>query len=108
MQGLVTRKGGSFKYTGCDMKSNYYIALEVLQGKWGNGTERRERLSTAGYDYTAVQSIVNALVKDGFIPPAENSAPTQQNSTPDQQNGDLLVIDFNPKQYKGIQVNILI
>lgn len=84
------------------MKSNYDIAVEVLQGKWGNGTDRRERLTAAGYDYSAVQSIVNALVKDGFTPPAEYTAP------PDQQNGELLVIDFDPKQYKGIQVNILI
>ena len=45
--------------------SNYDIALEVLTGKWGNGAERRSKLTAAGYDYQAVQSIVNSLVKDG-------------------------------------------
>lgn len=37
------------------------VAQEVLQGKWGNGTERKNRLTAAGYDYNAVQSAVNAL-----------------------------------------------
>ena len=45
-------------------KTNYQIACEVLDGKWGNGPERRERLEKAGYNYSAVQCIVNALVND--------------------------------------------
>ena len=40
-------------------KSNEEIAAEVIAGKWGNGTERQKRLSQAGYDYSAIQSIVN-------------------------------------------------
>ena len=40
-------------------KSNEEIASEVIAGKWGNGTERQKLLSQAGYDYSAVQSIVN-------------------------------------------------
>lgn len=32
-------------------------------GKWGNGQERRKRLYDAGYNPSAVQSIVNALVE---------------------------------------------
>lgn len=40
-------------------KSNEEIAAEVIAGKWGNGTERQNRLSQAGYDYSAIQSIVN-------------------------------------------------
>ena len=45
-------------------KSNYQIAQEVLDGKWGNGVERRTRLYEAGYDANAIQTIVNALVHD--------------------------------------------
>ena len=37
------------------------IAREVLQGKWGNGTDRKNRLESAGYDYTAVQNEVNRI-----------------------------------------------
>ena len=40
-------------------KSNEEIASEVIAGKWGNGAERQKLLSQAGYDYSAVQSIVN-------------------------------------------------
>lgn len=40
-------------------KSNEEIADEVIKGLWGNGTERKERLTKAGYDYDAIQDIVN-------------------------------------------------
>lgn len=43
-------------------KSNEEIANEVVAGLWGNGTERKERLTEAGYNYSEVQSIVNKLV----------------------------------------------
>lgn len=35
------------------------IAKEVWQGKWGNGQNRKDRLAAAGYDYAAVQALVN-------------------------------------------------
>lgn len=35
------------------------IADEVLAGKWGNGADRKKRLTDAGYDYDAVQNAVN-------------------------------------------------
>lgn len=43
-------------------KSADELAREVLQGKWGNGAERKRRLEAAGYDYAAVQKKVNQLV----------------------------------------------
>ena len=42
-------------------KSNEEIAREVIQGKWGNGQARKDAITKAGYDYAAVQSIVNRL-----------------------------------------------
>lgn len=44
-------------------KSNQEIANEVWQGKWGNGQERVDRLTKAGYDYTEIQKIVNSMNK---------------------------------------------
>ena len=44
-------------------KSNTEIAKEVINGKWGNGDERKERLTAAGYDYLAIQKIVNKLLE---------------------------------------------
>lgn len=44
-------------------KSVNALAKEVLAGKWGNGTDRKSRLTKAGYDYAKVQAAVNKLVK---------------------------------------------
>lgn len=41
-------------------KSNEEIANEVINGAWGNGEDRKNRLTQAGYDYRAIQDIVNA------------------------------------------------
>ena len=43
-------------------KSIDEIAQEVINGLWGNGQERKDRLTKAGYDYTSVQSKVNELI----------------------------------------------
>lgn len=40
-------------------KSNEEIANEVINGAWGNGEDRKKRLTAAGYDYNAVQHMVN-------------------------------------------------
>lgn len=43
-------------------KSVDEIAREVIRGEWGNGSDRRQRLEAAGYDYDAVQDRVNAIL----------------------------------------------
>lgn len=40
-------------------KTNAEIVKEVLEGKWGNGSERKKRLTAAGYDYDTIQRLVN-------------------------------------------------
>ena len=44
-------------------KSVDTLAREVIQGKWGNGTDRKNRLTAAGYNYSAVQKRVNERLK---------------------------------------------
>lgn len=44
-------------------KSVDEIAQEVINGKWGNGDDRKNKLTAAGYDYDAIQAKVNALLK---------------------------------------------
>lgn len=44
-------------------KSIDSIAREVIRGDWGNGDERKKKLTAAGYDYSAVQKKVNELLK---------------------------------------------
>lgn len=52
------------KPTPSPKKSNTEIAKEVIQGKWGNGAERKKRLEDAGYDYAAVQKEVERLLAE--------------------------------------------
>lgn len=40
-------------------KSNDEVANEVLAGAWGNGEDRKNRLSAAGYNPTDIQALVN-------------------------------------------------
>ena len=44
-------------------KSNEEIAREVIAGKWGNGDDRKNRLTQAGYNYSTIQSLVNTMLK---------------------------------------------
>jgi hypothetical protein len=43
-------------------KSVAVIAQEVIEGKWGNGQDRKNRLTAAGYNYDEVQNYVNKLL----------------------------------------------
>ena len=42
-------------------KSVDEVAKEVVQGLWGNGAERKQKLTEAGYNYSDIQSAVNKL-----------------------------------------------
>ncbi len=46
-----------------ETKSVAEVAKEVIAGKWGNGEDRKNRLTAAGYNYEEVQTKVNALLK---------------------------------------------
>ena len=56
-------RNGFHKKLSPSKKSVDEIAREVIHGDWGNGTERKNRISAAGYDYSAVQKRVNELLK---------------------------------------------
>ena len=43
---------------------NESLAKEVILGLWGNGAERKHRLEEAGYDYDAIQEIVNKKLNE--------------------------------------------
>ena len=44
-------------------KSVDEIAKEVIRGDWGNGEERKQKLTAAGYDYSVIQKKVNEILK---------------------------------------------
>lgn len=68
--GIMKSKGlNGFKADGSSTpttpgKSVDELANEVLAGLWGNGDDRKSRLTSAGYDYSAVQARVNELMGD--------------------------------------------
>ena len=45
-------------------KTDDEMADEVILGLWGNGTERKQRLEEEGYDYDAIQKIVNKKLSE--------------------------------------------
>lgn len=53
---------GLKKKTVTTKKSIEVIAKEVIAGKWGNGTDRKNKLTKAGYDYDKVQAKVDELL----------------------------------------------
>lgn len=66
MTNTLDRLGKEAQETGTDVKklANYMDELErmaqtVIRGDWGNGQERYDRLTEAGWSYHDVQSVVN-------------------------------------------------
>lgn len=66
IQAIVNGKVGN--PTAAPRKGNDVIADEVIAGAWGNNPERQQRLQAAGYDYAAIQAIVNQKVGSGGAP----------------------------------------
>lgn len=84
------------------MKSNLEIVQEVLDGKWGNGEVRRAALSNAGYDYNAIQYLVNKVVRGESIDPPEQPTPKDPNST-----ARLLNVEVDLSKYDGVTLLIV-
>ena len=80
------------------MKSNLDVAKEILEGKWGNGADRRQRLTDAGYNYEDVQGIVNALLSDTQFEPVEEDTVIEVKGT------EIMEIEVNLNEYKGIKL----
>ena len=70
------------------------MAKEVIEGKWGNGKERAQRLTEAGYSYQAVQDRVNEML--GIKKPASSYAPAP--------SGEKYIVSISdPKSYLRIR-----
>lgn len=62
VQSAVNDKLAGKSTTTSNKKSIDEIAKEVIRGDWGNGTDRKNRLTAAGYDYSEVQARVNQML----------------------------------------------
>ena len=70
-------------------KSVTDIAKEVIAGKWGNGADRKNKLTSAGYNYSDVQAAVNSILGGSSSKPAtstsNNSSTSVATSATNQQ-----------------------
>ena len=68
MKGLFANESNTADTAGAvrpgvsDHNDLHAVALDVIRGKYGNGSVRRLRLSQSGYDYRAVQDEVNRIM----------------------------------------------
>ncbi len=72
----IPNKKGTYKSETEAVKTDKTItelANEVLNGVWGNGADRKKRLSEAGYDYSKVQAEVNRIAKSKKTTSAKKS-----------------------------------
>lgn len=84
------------------MKSNFEIAKEVVDGKWGNGETRRISLQNAGYDYEAIQYLVNKIVSGESVDTSVTPDPSNPNST-----ARLLNVEVDLTKYDGVTLIIV-
>lgn len=80
------------------MKGNIEIAKEILAGQWGNGAERRKKLTDAGYNYDDIQGIVNALLSDNYAEPIPDEPVLEIKGT------EIMEVEVNLNTYKGIKL----
>lgn len=84
------------------MKSNFEIAKEVIDGKWGNGEARRVSLLNAGYDYDAIQYLVNKIVSGESVDTSVTPDPSNPNSA-----ARLLNVEVDLTKYDGVTLIIV-
>ena len=95
-------------------KSIDELAREVINGKWGNGSTRKSKLTAAGYDYAAVQARVNEILKGSTSSSVDKTVVQQPTSTGTTQeanddwskysSGKLVSSDYtaNDEYYKQL------
>ena len=85
-QGICDYFGVTFKAPEqpAPAKSVDEVAREVIRGEWGNGSDRRQRLEAAGYDYDTVQDCVNAILTGDEPEQPAPAEPTEPAPEPEQ------------------------
>ena len=85
--------------------ANLAAAYDVLAGKYGDGEERRKRLTAAGYNYNDVQSLVNALCK-GYGTVANDVMNGKYGDGAARRN-NLIRAGYNPDQVQNLVNNMI-
>ena len=88
-------------------KSIDAVAKEVIAGKWGNGSERVQSLTAAGYDAEKVQNAVNKIVKDANIKAAAYAVIAGKYGNGEDRVRRLRAAGYDPADVQDM-VNILL
>lgn len=77
-------------------KTEKEIALEVIDGKWGNGDERIVKLTNAGYNASSIQRLVNQILKENIVTeePVQEKPKEITEITIDLKKCGALIINF--------------
>ena len=83
---------GSTTATAASAKTNNKtvdeLANEVIAGKWDSGDKRKQLLTSAGYDYSAIQTRVNELLSKSSSPQKTTEEITKEVIAGKWGNGD--------------------
>lgn len=88
------------------LKSDDEIIKEIMEGKWGNGEERKKNLQNSGYDYTRIQSKINELYRNNNG--SENNETYRKEVWYQVKQGDTLTKianEFNTTIEKIVELN---
>ena len=85
--------------------ANLVAAYDVLAGKYGEGQDRVNRLSAAGYNYNDVQSLVNALCK-GYGPVATDVINGRYGNNA-ARRASLIRAGYDPDQVQNLVNNMV-
>jgi len=83
-------------------KTTNVLAREVINKEWGNGEERKRRLTEAGYNYDAVQKIVNQLMKGKSNETIAKEVITGKWGNGDKRKESLTQAGYNYKEVQEI------
>ena len=72
----------------------------MIQGKWGNGNTRKQKLTSAGYNYQSVQSIVNSLMSGNLSVISTEPEPESVVITGDK----IMEVEIDLSVYKGLNI----
>lgn len=89
--------------TPTNKKTVEQLAKEVIAGKWGNGEERKSKLTAAGYDYAKVQAKVNEMLKPKTINQLAKEVIDGKWGNGEQRKEKLTKAGYN---YKAVQEKV--
>ena len=69
------------------------VVLEVINGKWGNGTERVSKLAQLGYDYSEVQGKVNEIMAAYEAEQSRTDTKKVEHKDKEEKNIDEVVLE---------------